>query len=497
MEESTIYGVQIPQELRNLPCWVNWRYEKRRGKETKVPFDPKYPTKHASSTDPKTWGLYEDAYERKTARCGIGIVLQPPLIGIDLDHCVLDDGTLTFLAQEVLARFDCTYAEWSPSGKGVHLFVCGTLERAHKTRLGEIYTQGRYFTVTGLKLPAAPSSIAQGSADDIAWLCAKITPQAEVSQTTTFPRYHVPLDPADMAVVAPLVFSTLCDVEPLWRSTWERTRKLQGDDDDQSDSAYEMALARLAVLAGVDDQDIYKLLMQWRVVHKLAPKHHKALVLTIENAHKARGDDAQEKALNDPTALDIPDRFVIARKHTHLPIVRLVQMGRGEAHYRAHLSTGDVLDFGNYAGFKNADKWERYVWEYAGKHLFTEKKRWAKICRLLLTLCEVEETEEMSSAAETRAWLRDYLSELMHHPATVDTLRQSSPFVDESGQYVQLDAFRSYTRIHCQAPPITRSAMMGRLRVLGWAEVKLTRSDDKRTITRNYWHKAPELDPTP
>jgi hypothetical protein len=167
-------------------------------------------------------------------------------------------------------------------------------------------------------------------------------------------------------------------------------------------------------------------------------------------------------------------------------------MGRGEAHYRAHLSTGVVLDFGNYMGFKKADKWERYVWEYAGKHLFTEKKQWAKISRLLLTLCEVEESEELSNEAETRAWLEKYLSDLMHHPATVETLRQFSPFVDDSGQYIQLDAFRSYARILCQSPPLTRSAMMGRLRVLGWSAVQLTRSDDdgKRTTTRNYWYKA-------
>jgi len=333
-------------------------------------------------------------------------------------------------------------------------------------------------------------SVSSVSSDDLVWLVSLLMSK-EKRPRVGGEKAH--LDTNDMTLFGkntPL-FAVLCQSNPLWEATWKKTRPLEGSAGDQSDSAYELSLARIAIATGVDDDQVYGILLGWRREHHLPAKHHKALVLTIEKAHKAHVETVQEQQLDNPEVLALPERLTIVCKLVHLPIVRLVQMGRGEAHYRAHLASGVVLDFGNYAGFKSSDKWEQYVWEYAGKHLFTEKKRWAKICRLLLTLCDVEETEEMSSAAETHAWVMDYLSDLMHHPATVDTLKHASPFVDATGQYLQLDAFRSHARIHCQTPPISRSGMMGRLRVLGWAEVKLTRSDDKHTITRNYWHKVP------
>lgn len=481
----TLGSASIPQELLQLHQWVNWRYEMRRGKQTKVPYNPRT-LKHASSTAAHTWGTYQEAVMRVSGKTGLGIVLTPPYIGIDLDHCVDAQGELSLLAQEILARFSTTYHEWSPSGMGIHLFLRGNLAKSVHTPLGEVYTTGRYFTVTGQALPHAFPTVLAVSDSDIAWLIAKLTPTRHKDLAK-----QQPINVTDTAYADTALFAALSQNDPLWLPIWRKAIPLEGTQGDQSDSAYEMSLARRAVQNGVEDQDIYKLLVQWRDVHHIVAKHHKALVLTIENAHKEWVSSQDEKVLDVPESVDAPDRFILARKLVHLPVVRLVQMGRGEAHYRAHLSSGEVLDFGNYAGFKNVDTWERYVWEYAGKHLFTEKKRWTKICRLLLTLCDVEETEEMSSAAETRAWLTEYLSELMHHPATVDTLKQAAPFIDQTGQYVQLDAFHSYVRIHCRAP-VTRSAMMGRLRVLGWAEVKLTRTaeDGKRTITRNYWHIA-------
>ena len=32
---------EIPIELKSSPRWVGWRYEERKGKPTKVPYDPR------------------------------------------------------------------------------------------------------------------------------------------------------------------------------------------------------------------------------------------------------------------------------------------------------------------------------------------------------------------------------------------------------------------------------------------------------------------------
>lgn len=496
--------VKLPQSMLEQSRWVNWKFKQHRGKTTKMPYD--VPKKCGASTkNPAAWYTYEQCCNNIETNpiLGIGFVFVPPFIGIDIDHCI-DDGVINLYAREVLKKFPHTYAEISPSGTGIHLIVQGVYpsDLGHKfmsEKMGtlEIWTTERYFTVTGNRIENAPLVVQHVSEEDLLWLVAKFTPKATQKSINCVGGVgdQGPAGAEDYGDGTPLgkgtpVFDMLCANNLNWESTWNRVRRPEGLKGDRSDSAVDMSLARMARQAGLDRSYMYSLLVGWRTEHNLPIKHH-ALVLTVETAHKEFVETEQDRILDDPELVEPLGRLAVVHKLIHLPIVRLVQMGRGEAHYRAHLATGVVLDFGNYAGFKNAEKWERYVWEYAGKHLFTEKKRWAKICRLLLTLCEVEETEEMSGTAETQAWLDNYLSDLMHHPATVDTLKHASPFVDENGSHLQLDAFRSYARIHCQSPPITRSAMMGRLRVLAWAEVKLTRADGGRTITRNYWHKAP------
>src|SRR4051812_18375684 len=44
----------IPDELKDRPHWVAWRYEQRENRSTKVPLDV-HTGRRASSTDPATW----------------------------------------------------------------------------------------------------------------------------------------------------------------------------------------------------------------------------------------------------------------------------------------------------------------------------------------------------------------------------------------------------------------------------------------------------------
>ena len=504
---STMYvgkSEALPAIMRGLHQWVNWRYEvqKKGEKPTKPPLNPHTigarparKNRHASTTNPQTWSTFEHVCRNMSDSTGIGFVFTPPYIGLDLDHCVID-GVLNFHAREVLAKFSHTYAEISPSGTGIHFIVQGVFlwEKGIKGNVIEIYSPGRYFTVTGNTLEKAPPQIQHVSEEELRWLETKSSSKVASKSTngTDEPAYKFTKEPhADNTALGKgtTLYDMLCANNLNWEPTWDCSRKLEGLKGDQSSSAREMSLARMAFQADVEDQDIYNLLVGWRIDQHLPPKHHGALVLTIENAHKAYTETRQEKQLDTPESLPSPDRLSIVRKYVGLSVIRLVQMGRGGAHYRAHLATGEVLDFGNYTGFSNAQKWEQYAWEYAGKEIFTEKKHWAKLCRLLRACLEVEESEEVGVAADTRAWLSEYLGDMTRHPATVDTLKYLSPFVDETGQHIQLDAFRGFVLTKFRAN-ITRSAMAGRLRVLGWAEIKLTRTDETGTggIVRNYWY---------
>jgi putative DNA primase/helicase len=103
----------------------------------------------------ETWGTYEAAAlcaERGLAR-GIGYEFDGGgVCGVDLDHVIAADGTLTPQAREIVGLLN-SYTETSPSGSGLHLlmFAPGADITRHRRKGGfvEIYTDRRYFTVTG------------------------------------------------------------------------------------------------------------------------------------------------------------------------------------------------------------------------------------------------------------------------------------------------------------------------------------------------------------
>jgi len=151
------------QNIRDLRQWLCWRSETREGKSTKIPYSP-YTSVRASSTDPETWGSYEEAVAacKKHGYSGIGVVftLEDDLCGVDLDGCVdPETGEIERWAREIIDELD-SYSEISPSGTGVHVLIRGTLPpgRNRKGRF-EAYDRGRYFTVTERHLAGTPQSI--------------------------------------------------------------------------------------------------------------------------------------------------------------------------------------------------------------------------------------------------------------------------------------------------------------------------------------------------
>jgi primase-polymerase (primpol)-like protein len=79
---------------------------------------------------------------------------------VDLDGC-LDPETrvIESWAQEIIEELD-SYTEISPSGRGIHVLLRGSLPagRRRKGRI-EMYDRGRFFTITGHRLPNAPATI--------------------------------------------------------------------------------------------------------------------------------------------------------------------------------------------------------------------------------------------------------------------------------------------------------------------------------------------------
>src|SRR5258705_6502299 len=146
----------IPEELKALNQWCVWRYEDIGAKKpTKVPYQVN--GKLASVNEPATWSSFEavikvDCYD------GIGFIFSDndPYTFIDLDDpSVLSNGDSNPNYQTDLDRqikifreFD-SYAEISPSGKGLHIIIRGGVPSGRRRSFIEVYSSQRYATFTG------------------------------------------------------------------------------------------------------------------------------------------------------------------------------------------------------------------------------------------------------------------------------------------------------------------------------------------------------------
>jgi hypothetical protein len=140
----------IPIELRAFRQFICWRYEDKGGsKLDKIPYCP-HTGNMASVNVPNTWGTYDNAIQALSLGyyTGIGFVLteNDPFTFIDLDYTEKLDEINRQI--EVHNAFD-SYAEISPSGKGLHIIVKGKTQTGRRRSNIEIYSNLRYMTLTG------------------------------------------------------------------------------------------------------------------------------------------------------------------------------------------------------------------------------------------------------------------------------------------------------------------------------------------------------------
>ncbi len=152
----------LVKEFGKEKRWVNYKILEMKGKKTKIPFFTK--TSKASSTDSKTWKTYEDASDDANNGSngfdGVGFVFKEDemVLGIDIDHCLERVGKSDYKivhpeakAIRTLMLAADTYAEVSPSKTGIHLYFKlseAWKPLANKKAPFELYSHGRYFTVT-------------------------------------------------------------------------------------------------------------------------------------------------------------------------------------------------------------------------------------------------------------------------------------------------------------------------------------------------------------
>ena len=154
--------VNIPDELKRSAAFCVWKLEKRNGRPTKIPYNPKT-GQMARTNDPSTFADFNSVMKvyAMGGYDGIGFRVSDDIGAIDIDHCIREDGSLNDVAASILGFFSNTYFERSPSGSGLRGFFRlspdfsydKTVYYINNRKHGlEVYLPGvtnRFVTVTG------------------------------------------------------------------------------------------------------------------------------------------------------------------------------------------------------------------------------------------------------------------------------------------------------------------------------------------------------------
>lgn len=173
-------GRGIPQALQQNNRWAPWVavFDEKRGKWDKIPRRADIPEYGLSTADPTRWYTFEAAMDCRRRHAGsiagVGYVMTGPhgIVGVDLDRCVGEDGVLASWAAQVVRELG-SYAEYSPSGRGVRIFLLGEVADWMNHDIGiEVYggNSPRFLTVTGAKLPGADTAVVAPPAGALAAL---------------------------------------------------------------------------------------------------------------------------------------------------------------------------------------------------------------------------------------------------------------------------------------------------------------------------------------
>lgn len=202
---------KIPGELQRRKSWVLWKFVERDGEPTKVPFSLN--GSPAKANDPTTWASFADvkaAYERG-GYDGVGYEFDADdsYVGVDLDGCRdPQTGKVADWAVEIIKSLK-SYAEVSPSGAGVKLWIMAKLKtQGRKRQLDvpkvsdkhpaiEMYDRGRYFAVTGWRLKG-PEVITPNQAQ-IGKLLEKFFPEPVTPVGQSDAEFRAPASVADRA----------------------------------------------------------------------------------------------------------------------------------------------------------------------------------------------------------------------------------------------------------------------------------------------------------
>lgn len=145
----------LPNELKQNGLFCLWRYETRKGKPTKVPYQVN--GRKADVTNPVCYASFTVVMDvfLKGGYDGIGLGIFGDYAAVDIDNCITA-GKVSETAQNIIDMLG-SYTEFSPSGNGIRV-ICKAPELipdkeryyTNNRKIGlEVYFEKKFVTLTG------------------------------------------------------------------------------------------------------------------------------------------------------------------------------------------------------------------------------------------------------------------------------------------------------------------------------------------------------------
>ena len=160
---------RIPTALRERAQWLVWRFEHKDGepKPRKVPYyanGGRRTGQQGSDDDRARLVTFHHALGALEAGnfSGLGFAFLPGdgMIGIDLDNVIdPETGAVQERAAGIIEAC-ASFTEYSPSGKGVHIYCFGETKSHKSNEIGvEMFCGRQFFTVTGRQFPGSVDGV--------------------------------------------------------------------------------------------------------------------------------------------------------------------------------------------------------------------------------------------------------------------------------------------------------------------------------------------------
>lgn len=188
-------NVEAPAVIRDLPAWVIWRFEDNPNPNQKPRKVPYYATggkrtgEQGSPQDVAKLTTFDAAKAAAAKRgfdgVGFATLAQFGICALDFDDCITDG----HIHPDIEPLLMDTYAEFSPSGKGIRLFFRGDLGNGKSTSREpygmECFSSKGFVTFTGNALEATELL---GNVDTV----AQLSPEAYELHQRRFERSRTP-----------------------------------------------------------------------------------------------------------------------------------------------------------------------------------------------------------------------------------------------------------------------------------------------------------------